>query len=132
MCQNADPGLASPPLSSGPRALSPGPLGIQSVDTSKAREVATDSLSFEEALERLEGIVDRLEQGDLELEDALGAFEKGVALTRRCAGQLEDAERRIEVLVKSGGKWLTRPFDENGQGDGNEDLGGASDGENAD
>ena len=75
-------------------------------------EVATDSLSFEEALERLEGIVDRLEQGDLELEEALGAFEKGVALTRRCAGQLDDAGRRIDVLVKEGEKWLTRPFDE--------------------
>ncbi|NQZ95913.1 MAG: exodeoxyribonuclease VII small subunit [Myxococcales bacterium] len=69
-------------------------------------------VSFEEALERLEGIVDRLEQGDLELEDSLTAFEEGVALTRRCAGQLEAAERRIEVLVKAGEQWLARPFEE--------------------
>ncbi len=97
-------------------------------------EVASDSPSFEEALERLEGIVDRLEQGDLELEDALGAFEKGVRLTRRCAGQLEDAERRIEVLVKEGEKWLARPFHADGDGDANEgeDVGGEPDSGNTD
>ena len=67
---------------------------------------------FEEALERLEEIVSRLEGGGLELEAALVAFEQGVALTRRCAGQLEDAERRIEQLVQEGERWLVRPFDE--------------------
>ncbi len=70
-----------------------------------------DELSFEDALGRLETLVDRLEQGDLELEEALTSFERGVALTRRCAGQLEDAERRIEILVKEGEKLLTRPFE---------------------
>jgi len=68
--------------------------------------------SFEDALERLEGIVNQLEGGDLELEAALAAFEQGVALTRRCAGQLDDAERRIEQLVKEGEKWLVRPFED--------------------
>ena len=68
--------------------------------------------SFEEALERLEGIVNQLEEGDLELESALVTFEEGVALTRRCAGQLDDAERRIEQLVKEGEKWLVRPFED--------------------
>ena len=92
----------------------------------KAPETASDSLSFEEGLERIETIVDRLEQGDLELEDALATFEKGVGLTRRCAGQLDDAERRIEVLVKDGEKWLTRTF----QADAEE--GGESDRENTD
>ena len=70
-----------------------------------------EELSFEDALERLGSIVDRLEQGDLELEESLTAFERGVALTRRCAGQLEDAERRIEVLVREGEQWLARPFE---------------------
>ncbi len=73
---------------------------------------ASDGTTFEEALQRLEAIVDRLEEGDLELEDALAAFEDGVNLTRRCAGQLEDAERRIEVLVREGEKWIPRPFAE--------------------
>jgi exodeoxyribonuclease VII small subunit len=67
--------------------------------------------SFESSLEQLEAIVDRLEQGDLELEDALRAFEAGVALTRRCAQQLADAEQRIEVLVREGESWVTRPFE---------------------
>lgn len=67
--------------------------------------------SFEEGIERLEVIVDRLEQGELPLEEALQAFEEGVSLTRRCAGQLEVAERRIEELVKEGDGWLARPFD---------------------
>ena len=71
---------------------------------------APDGTTFEEALQRLEAIVDRLEEGDLELEAALAAFEEGVKLTRRCAGQLEDAERRIEVLVREGEKWIARPF----------------------
>jgi exodeoxyribonuclease VII small subunit len=73
---------------------------------------ASDGTTFEEALQRLEAIVDRLEEGDLELEDALAAFEDGVNLTRRCAGQLDDAERRIEVLVREGEKWIARPFAE--------------------
>ncbi len=67
--------------------------------------------SFELGLERLEAIVDRLEQGELPMEEALAAFEEGVALTRRCAGQLDVAERRIEELVKDGDSWLTRPFE---------------------
>lgn len=71
-----------------------------------------DTLSFEEALEKLEGIVGRLEQGDLPLEAALGAFEEGVALTRRCASELDDAERRIEVLVQEGERLIARSFEE--------------------
>jgi exodeoxyribonuclease VII small subunit len=66
--------------------------------------------SFEQALARLELIVDRLEEGDVELESALADFEEGVKLTRRCAGELANAERRIEVLVREGEKWIARPF----------------------
>jgi exodeoxyribonuclease VII small subunit len=50
-------------------------------------------------MSRLEAIFSELESGDLELERALAAFEEGVALSRRCASQLEDAERRIERLM---------------------------------
>ncbi len=70
-----------------------------------------ESLSFEAAPERLEGIVERLEQGDLALEAALATFEQGVALSRRCAGQLEQARRRIEILAREGEQWVERPFD---------------------
>jgi exodeoxyribonuclease VII small subunit len=83
-------------------------------DVSKQPIVSAESTesepSFEQALARLELIVDRLEQGDLELESALADFEEGVKLTRRCAGDLADAERRIEILVREGEKWISRPF----------------------
>ena len=71
-----------------------------------------ESGSFESSLERLEAIVDRLEEGDLPLEASLDAFEDGVALAGRCAAELEQTERRIEVLVEEGGHWVTRPFEE--------------------
>ncbi|MCG8587874.1 MAG: exodeoxyribonuclease VII small subunit [Proteobacteria bacterium] len=70
-----------------------------------------EELPFEGALGRIEEIVDRLEEGDLPLEEALSAFEEGVRLTKRCATQLEAAERRIEVLLKDGEEWLVRPFE---------------------
>jgi exodeoxyribonuclease VII small subunit len=74
--------------------------------------------SFESALERLEAIVDRLESGDLPLEQALAAFEEGVSLSRRCAGELETAERRIEILVGGGpGVATTEPFEPEDDGE---------------
>jgi exodeoxyribonuclease VII small subunit len=63
---------------------------------------AVADLAFEGALDELEGLVDRLEAGDLALEEALATFERGVALSRRCAELLERAERRIDELVESG------------------------------
>ena len=76
--------------------------------------VAAEALGFEAALERLEGLVDRLEDGDLELEESLGVFEQGVALSKQCAAKLESAERKVEQLVREGGEWLTRPFEDTG------------------
>jgi exodeoxyribonuclease VII small subunit len=61
-----------------------------------------NALSFEQALERLEALVERLERGDLALEDALAAFEEGVGLTRELGDQLASAERRIEQLLRDG------------------------------
>jgi exodeoxyribonuclease VII small subunit len=78
-------------------------------ETSAGAESA--ELSFETALSRLEEIVDRLEEGDLELEAALSAFEQGVALSRRCAEQLAHTERRIEVLIRESEGWQTHPFE---------------------
>ncbi len=73
-----------------------------------------DGLDFEHALDRLEGVVERLESGELALEEALAAFEEGVRLSRRCAEQLGAAERRIELLVEEGGSDAVRPFDPDG------------------
>jgi exodeoxyribonuclease VII small subunit len=78
--------------------------------SAKTPPAPTEELPFETAMTRLEGIVQALESGDLELGAALAAFEQGVALSRHCAAQLEVAERRIEVLVREGAGFGTRPF----------------------
>ena len=79
---------------------------------------AGEELGFEAALERLEGLVGRLERGELPLEDALLAFEEGVALTRRCADQLGRAERRIESLTREGDRLVERPHAEDAPDEG--------------
>ena len=67
--------------------------------------------SFEEALRELEGIVNRLEQGDLPLEEALTFFEDGVKLSRYCHTKLDEAQKRVEVLLKDeSGKMTAQPF----------------------
>jgi exodeoxyribonuclease VII small subunit len=57
--------------------------------------------SFETALERLEHIVRTLEDGELPLDDALELFEEGIRLSRFCHGKLEQAERRVEILLRN-------------------------------
>lgn len=61
------------------------------------------SSEFEAALEELERLVERLERGDLPLEDALKNFERGVELTRRCQGALRAAQQRVEILLRRDG-----------------------------
>jgi exodeoxyribonuclease VII small subunit len=58
------------------------------------------SQTFEASLQELEKIVRRLEDGDLSLEESLKLFEKGVKLARECQERLNQAERRIEILLK--------------------------------
>lgn len=68
---------------------------------------------FEAALERLEEIVQELEKGDLPLEQSLKLFEEGIKLSRICTKRLEDAERRVEILLKDkAGNILVQPFEE--------------------
>jgi len=56
--------------------------------------------TFEASLSQLETIVKKLEEGDMPLEESLKLFEKGVALSRECRERLNEAERRIEILLK--------------------------------
>ncbi len=78
----------------------------------RAPEEDFASLKFEEALARLEGIVARLEGGDLPLEEALGIFEEGVRLTRHCSRRLTEAERKVSILMKNAqGQIEERPFE---------------------
>lgn len=71
-----------------------------------------DALSFEQILERLEGVVSALEQGDAPLEQALTTFERGIALARLGSRRLDDAERRIEALLGDGDELRTRPLED--------------------
>jgi exodeoxyribonuclease VII small subunit len=66
--------------------------------------------TFESCLEELEKVVKELETGDLPLERSLELFEKGMALSDSCRKQLEDAETRIETLVRKDGKIQAEPF----------------------
>ncbi len=67
---------------------------------------------FERSLGRLEEVVKRLESADLSLDEAMKLFEEGVTLSRECQKQLEEAEGRIEILLKkAGGKMEAQPFD---------------------
>jgi exodeoxyribonuclease VII small subunit len=63
----------------------------------------TPKLDFESAMRDLESLVERLEQGDLPLEESLAAFERGVMLTRSCQAALKDAEQKVEILLKKAG-----------------------------
>ncbi|MEK6698150.1 MAG: exodeoxyribonuclease VII small subunit [Nitrospirota bacterium] len=68
---------------------------------------------FEAALARLEEIVKELEKGDLPLEQSLKLFEEGVKLSRICNKQLEDAERKVEILLKDkAGTMTAQPFED--------------------
>ena len=60
-----------------------------------------DDIKFEDALSKLEEIVEKLERGELSLEESLAAFEEGIKLSRVCSGQLDAAERKIEILIKA-------------------------------
>jgi exodeoxyribonuclease VII small subunit len=66
--------------------------------------------SFEACLEELERVVKELEAGDLPLERSLELFEQGMSLSGSCRKQLEEAETRIEILLRKDGKMQPAPF----------------------
>ncbi|MCJ7646495.1 exodeoxyribonuclease VII small subunit [bacterium] len=68
-------------------------------------------IKFEEAISRLEKIVQELEEGEKSLEDSLKLFEEGIRLSKFCSGKLEEAKKKIEILIKSGKEELVaKPF----------------------
>ena len=67
-------------------------------------------LSFEACLDELEKVVKELEGGDLPLERSLELFEKGMSLSDTCRKQLEEAETRVEMLIRKEGKIQPEPF----------------------
>lgn len=65
---------------------------------------------FEQALAELEALVERLERGDLPLDEAMKAFERGVELTRHCQDSLKAAQQRVDILLKRNGRLEVEPF----------------------
>ena len=63
-----------------------------------------DTPDFERSLSELESLVERLERGDLPLEEALKTFERGVELTRHCQSSLKAAQQKVEILLKRSGQ----------------------------
>lgn len=79
-----------------------------------AETLVEPTADFERSLAELEAIVDKLEQGDLSLDDSLRHFERGVQLTRACQGALKQAEQKVEILLRRSGtedEFATAPFD---------------------
>jgi exodeoxyribonuclease VII small subunit len=65
---------------------------------------------FEDALEKLEEIVRRMEAGEMTLEESLKAFEEGMRLSRFCAKKLDEADRRVDILLRQEGELVQKPF----------------------
>jgi exodeoxyribonuclease VII small subunit len=75
-------------------------------------------MKFEERLSDLEGIVEKLEGAELPLEDALALFEKGIGLVRALAAQLDEVEKKLEVLTRNAtGEAELRAMEEPKRGD---------------
>lgn len=72
----------------------------------------SEPLSFEQALGELEALVERMEAGNLSLEESLAAFEQGIVLTRTCQEALQAAEQRVEVLTARSTEAPTEPFED--------------------
>ena len=78
----------------------------------KETEKETQENTFEEALQKLELAVEKLDEGSLSLEEAMSTFEDGVRRSRECHQFLEKAEERVEIILKNeNGKYETKPFE---------------------
>jgi exodeoxyribonuclease VII small subunit len=72
---------------------------------------------FEQSLTRLEEVVRKLESPQLSLDEAMKLFEEGVELSRECQKQLEEAEGKVEILLKKAdGRLVAQPFEPEGEG----------------
>src|SRR5690606_2484361 len=88
-------------------------LRAPAVNTSNSSSDAgeTPTLDFERSLAELEALVEKLERGEMSLEESLKAFERGVELTRVCQSALKQAEQKVEILLRRNGELEAAPFD---------------------
>ena len=70
------------------------------------------TIAFEDALKELEALVEKMERGDLSLEESLQYFERGVTLTRHCQQALQEAEQKVEILLEKGEQSDVKPFND--------------------
>jgi len=68
-------------------------------------------INFEQAVQELEGLVERMEKGELGLEESLKAFERGVELTRLCQKALDEAEQKVDILTRKEDGLEPQPFE---------------------
>lgn len=87
------------------------PVSVSYNETMAEDQAQPPAAAFEASLDELERVVKELEKGELPLERSLELFEKGVKLTEQCKKQLEEAETRVEILMKRGTKTVAVPFD---------------------
>jgi len=70
-----------------------------------------NELNFEQSLKELEALVEKMEAGNLSLEESLKYFERGVALTRNCQKALSQAEQKVQILLEKNGKEQLQDFE---------------------
>ena len=68
------------------------------------------SVDFESALKELESLVEKMERGDIRLEESLQYFERGIELTRHCQQALQEAEQKVQILLEKNQHTETKPF----------------------
>jgi exodeoxyribonuclease VII small subunit len=72
--------------------------------------MAKTTFHFEESLAELESLVERMESGEMSLEDSLKAFEQGIKYTRDCQNALTKAEQKVQLLLQKNGQMEAQPF----------------------
>ena len=87
-------------------------MAVSKKKTSKNSTKDDTPLDFESAIQELEALVERMEQGDQSLEQSLKDFEKGIALTRSCQKSLQETEQKIQQLIDKNGQDELVPFEE--------------------
>ena len=70
-----------------------------------------NDIDFEKALEELEALIVKMEQGNLSLEESLRYFERGIALTKTCQKALSEAEQKVQILLEKDSKQQLQDFD---------------------
>ncbi len=79
-------------------------------------DTTEDAIDFEKALAELEALVEKMEGGELSLEDSLTSFERGIALTRQCQQALSAAEQKVEILTGKDGETGVEAFESEERG----------------